>query len=314
MYQSRAMIEHVRAVRSDADISVISMSKRVIPYPAESASVLGFDCLTDFDCLNSFDAILVGGGGLLSMGHHPLTDDDWVASVRTRLIGVSLGAARIPAEASSAFIKRCDAFSVRDEYSKKAVADIRGDTRLTLDPIFLSHDMFHAEGYRQVRRPSMCLIPSKITPQTEAFYKYLNSDILNEKDIIVSMNMGTDRSNGLDDIFQTRPRFVRTQEELLKCIEKRAFLISERYHGCIYALRMGVPTLGLTLRSAATISKITELFNTLEMSEALLTTDTPRPRRRLRLMAQETFKAEKISAIVTQERETLRAYLREVLS
>src|SRR5215210_1326853 len=137
MYQAEALAHELLAVDPAVAVFSASPSKRAMPYPAANHTALPADTIRDAEALNSFDAILVGGGGLLAAPHQPLHDAAWVESIETRLCGVALGAARKAAEEAEAFIRRCDCFAVRDEYSAREIDGLRDSFDIVMDPILL---------------------------------------------------------------------------------------------------------------------------------------------------------------------------------
>ncbi len=141
MHQADAIAGELLEVDPTLEIFSTSPSKRSSDFPSARHTKLPQSAVRDADVLNSFDLILVGGGGLLAARHAPLPDVEWVQSIRTTLCGLALGCAGEAPEQSRAFIEKCARFSVRDEYSANAVAPIRTDIDIVMDPIFLGQSV-----------------------------------------------------------------------------------------------------------------------------------------------------------------------------
>ena len=257
------------ALPGAAVFSLTTDTRRMAPYPALNQTVAA-GSLRDPQLVNSFDVMVVGGGGLLATGHPPLNDAEWVSSITIPMVGLGLGADPTFAKEAEAFIARCFAFSVRDDYSRDAVRPFRqGPVEIVMDPILLSPDSGPVR--RDAVTDGICLVPGRLLEGTLPFYRhYLETIWRPEVDSVVSVNPVTDRKSGFDELFGPLVRYVGSIEEFNAAIADKAMVASERFHGCIMAMRAGVPSVGIALRSQTVTSKITEMYRLLGASSAIV--------------------------------------------
>lgn len=258
MYQADALAKAVRAVRPDAEIVSVSPSKRRSSYPAKHHTAGPADGAFDPNFINSFDVLLVGGGGLLSAPHAPLHQEAWVDALKLPVVAVALGAAGDVPKQSAAFVRKCKFFSVRDEYSHGFITELRSDAEIVMDPILLDQCPRQSS---EAPRTGILWVPAKIVDGTRKQYADLAERLFRRSsDLIVSINPETDRRSGFDEVFGDAVLYLDSAEEFQRLAATRRFTVSERYHGCILALRSGSPCVGLTLRSQTVTSKITEMY------------------------------------------------------
>src|SRR3954469_2102766 len=282
MYQADVIASELAEIEHDISVFSVSPEERGHDYPTECHSALPPETLRDADALNSFDLLLVGGGGLLASPHAFVTQLDWLDGVETALCGVSLGCAPGVIEASRAFIERCDKFSVRDEYSANAVSGVRDDVEIVMDPILVGRSQLGGDPVRREHVRGVACVAGRLLPVTEPFYLDLQARVLTSKaDAVISINEETDRRSGFDGVFSRPVHYLRSASELHKLLTARALCVSERYHGCILALRWNVPCFGLALRSRSVTSKITELYGRLGLDECVIGRGDTVDRRRL---------------------------------
>lgn len=314
MYQAEAITGELLAVDPTLAISSTSPSKREMPYPASNHTVLPAETVRDFDALNDFDLILVGGGGLLAAPHAPLHEDAWVDGIHTRLCALSLGCASKAAEEARRFIERCDRFSVRDEFSVEEVGGIRDDIDVVMDPILLGQVSDELPEGRQRGARGVACVAGKLLPKTADFYRRLEQDVLTSgADAVVSVNEGTDRRSGFDEVFTRPVTYARTVAEFQQSVIMRSYCLSERYHGCILALRWNVPCFGIALRSATVTSKITEMYRKLDLSHCVIRSIDGIDRAGLTDQARHEFDFKKIGVTLAGERRKLHTYLQSCL-
>lgn len=314
MYQADAIARELLTVDPTLQVCSASPSKRASNYPAELHEILPSTAVRDPEILNSFDLILVGGGGLLAARHAPLPELGWVDSIKTTLCGLALGCAgAAPAEAKH-FIQRCNLFSVRDEFSARVVAPIRKDVNIVLDPIFLT-DSDLALRPKSADTRGIVWIPGKLVPNTLSFYSRLHREAFAERaDTYVSLNEETDKHSGFEEMFGLGVRYLRALDDFATVLQPRSFAVSERYHGCIFALKMGVPCFGVTLRSDTVTSKISELYRKLGLSDALINDASSLNRKRLNTLSKTYFDFPRITKEIRRERANLHEFLRSCLS
>ena len=315
MYQADAIAGELLSVDPALEVFSASPSKRSSPYPALRHKVLPQSAVRDAEVLNSFDLILVGGGGLLAARHAPLPEVAWVQSIGTTMCGLALGCAGEAPIQSRAFIEKCARFSVRDEFSATAVSAIRTDIEIVPDPIFLGR-----LASLEVRPPpeatrGILWVPGKLVPNTLSYYSSLLRQVYNEKvDAVASFNEETDKQSGFEEMFGPAVRYLHSVEQFAAAFDQRSFGVSERYHGCIMALRMEIPCFGLVLRSDIVTSKITELYRRLGLRRALVRELDDLDRKRLNSMAKSYFDFAAMAKIIAAERAKLHEFLRSCLA
>lgn len=315
MYQADAVAGELLSIDPTLEVFSTSPSKRSSGYPSERHVKLPQSAIRDVDILNSFDLILVGGGGLLAARHAPLPEVEWVKSIRTTLCGLALGCAGEAPQQSRSFIEKCARFSVRDEFSANAVAAIRTDVDIIMDPIFLGRLPSLAVRQSPVNTRGILWIPGKLVPNTLTTYSRLLRRNYDEKvDAIVSFNEETDKQSGFEEMFGPTVGYLHSTEQFASAIGHKSFGVSERYHGCIMALRMEVPCFGLALRSDIVTSKITELYRRLGLRHAIVRGLDDIDRKQLNSRAKSAFDFAKIRGIITTERNKLHAFLQSCLT
>lgn len=313
MYQADAIAAALREADPTVEVSSLSPSKRGSEYPAAMHTIVAPDRLYDPEVLNSFDLILVGGGGLLASPHHPLPDKDWVNLIDTPMCALSVGVAAKHAAESAAFVAKCALFSVRDEYSHRAIASMRPDADIVMDPILLAPDDFHPMGEYKPRS-GIVWVPGKLVTETANFYAHLRDTIFDPRDDhIISFNELTDRGSGFDEVFGDHVEYISSIEEFHAVCRKSRFVVSERYHGCILALRAGAPCLGVALRSEIVTSKITELYRRLGAENLIMRRDDRWARSHLRDRSA-AQNPEMIASYLAEQRTGYRRFLERCLS
>ncbi|MBP0495281.1 polysaccharide pyruvyl transferase family protein [Pararoseomonas indoligenes] len=311
MYQAEAIARAVQAVRPDAEIVSVSPSKRQSTYPARNHAAAPASGAMDLDFINGFDVLLVGGGGLLSAPHAPLNNAAWVAGLKLPVVALALGAAGDTPAQSADFVRKCQFFSVRDEFSRSMIGDLRADVDIVMDPILLDPaDPLPPSPEGR----GILWVPGKIVPGTMAAYASLMSRLYDAStDLIVSFNPETDRRSGFEDVFGDDVKYLDTAERFQELAATKRFVVSERYHGCILALNKGIPCVGLALRSPTVTSKITEMYRRLGFAGCISNLAEKTTRQSLRGLAN-SLDLLAVTSRLVEERAVLWAYLDRVLS
>lgn len=315
-YQAEAVADALLRIDPTLDVSSVSAEDRQVPYPARNHRALPSSVIWDFDRLNSFDLILVGGGGLIAVQHRPLNDPAWVAQITTRVCALAIGVSADAAQATRAFIERCDMFSVRDDLSAENVSSIRRDVVIVSDPILLSA---HVDDVGAVRayaeRRDVALVSGRILAETTGFYRRLEDELLTfSSDAVVAMNTFTDQASKPDQVFRRhRVHYATSLTLLSRQLMPRRYVLSERYHGCIFALKWGLPAYGIALGTENVTPKITELYRRLGLDSFLIRADTPLDRPSMDRQASEAFDVLGVRSRLERWREDLQGYLSRCL-
>ncbi len=314
MYQSDLIAHSIKLINPDAEVSSISPSKRQRPYPHDFHQIVSPSFLYDAGFLNSFDKIIVGGGGLISSPHYPLNDPAWSKLISAPIYGLSLGVVEKHAAESADFIKACKALSVRDEYSLAAISGVRSDVSIVMDPILLADKNLHTNVEKSQNPSGLMIIPGKLVPETKIFYsKLIEDSVFKPTDLYVSFNKETDLNSGFEDVFGDNVIYLDDIHDFNVLAAKSRAVISERYHGCIAAMRINVPTVGITLRSHAVTSKITEVFRKLGMDNSCLSMKDKWSRRGL-VDIGNAQDYDKINLVMDSQRSILMKYLADILN
>lgn len=256
MYQADAIARLIGEIKQDYEVTSVSPSKRGSDYPAHHHQKGPVGGAFDSAFINSFDMLLVGGGGLLATKHAPLDNPEWVKSIKIPMAAISLGAAGGTPSLSADFIKKCTYFSVRDEYSYEAVRGVRPNVHIVMDPILVDEISKPAIS---TRSNGIIWVPGKLVQSTRTFWEDVQRRLQREGDPIVSFNPVTDINSGFEETFDG-VRYLDSVSHYLDIIAESNFVVSERYHGCIFALARGKPTIGLTPRDEQASSKVRELY------------------------------------------------------
>jgi hypothetical protein len=184
---------------------------------------------------------------------------------------------------------------------------------LVLDPVFLS-DFDLRPRPRSAETRGIAWIPGKLISDTLDFYNRLYREAFARKaDIYISFHEETDKDSGFQEMFGAGVRYLRALEAFARLLRPRSFAVSERYHGCIFALKMGVPCFGMTLRSNSVTSKISELYRRLGLSPALIGVADNVNRKRLNTLSKTCFDFSRITRERLRERARLHEFLQSCL-
>lgn len=244
----------------------------------ESVSNYAFDgkklpreCLFDFEMLSSFKAILIGGGGLLGVEHYPLTDIRWIEGLiatGTPYFLMAIGASREHANdpfyhnAYAALLEGCQGVSVRDNESALALSRFRSGVLKLCDPVIM----------RCIDEAEVALITCKRLdvvlryPLDEQQWQFINglkdiySDIGREELRVIFIEPFSPLEADLISYF---PDCIvcYSIEDLCTVVQGSTALLSMRLHGCVPAIKYGVPVVGFGPK------KIKELFDELELPQ-----------------------------------------------
>src|SRR5262249_40464507 len=99
------------------EIEVWACSALPAPYPFAHQFTLQPDAILTPAIVNSFDLLILGGGGLFSRPHDPLTDPKWQSMLRVPVALIGVGAAEPVASKAENLIRKAVYFSCRDDHS-----------------------------------------------------------------------------------------------------------------------------------------------------------------------------------------------------
>jgi polysaccharide pyruvyl transferase WcaK-like protein len=265
--QAASIARHIAACRPDIDAFAVSLSRAALPFafPAERLFEGGHG-VTGLAGINGFAALVIGGGGLFAAPHRPLDSAEWAARLRLPVIVLANGATPAVVERCRPLLAGAAFLSARDPFSVDALRAIRPDVELLPDPILADP----AIGPIAVpRRQGMCVIPRKMSDHNRPAYEWL-AGIMQRGDSLLSIFPAADRASGALAVFAGHPGQETTAlEAVLDRLARSAFVVSERLHGCILALKLGIPCLGLTT-SEGPDSKIVSLYRQLGIPDQVI--------------------------------------------
>jgi polysaccharide pyruvyl transferase WcaK-like protein len=224
------------------EIEVWACSALPAPYPFPHQLTLQPDAILAPAIVNSFDLLVVGGGGLLSHPHDPLTDPKWQTMLQVPVALMGVGAAEPVASKAEILIRKAVYVSGRDRHS---IATLRKFAR---EPAFVPDPVLCDASYLNQQEEHSTL--PKSSDRKLWVLKYVDTEDLsslskkhsltNDKICFVEPHMD----------FQLITLFPNAQpiysaEEFITLIDNADIVLSMRYHGCILAMLRGKPVYGL---------------------------------------------------------------------
>lgn len=315
MYQADAIARLVHATNLNVTVTSASPSKRGSVYPAHNHEVAPAGALFDSHFVNSFDAVIVGGGGLLAADHRPLHNSDWVQEINIPMIALALGAAGEAATNAADFVQKCQFFSVRDEYSRDAIGDLRDDVEIVMDPILLDAVNTYPSPDRQFSKDTpkgIAWVPGRLLPKTQLQWAKVMATEYEKEDCVFSFNPATDKASGFLETFKNT-EYLDEVDTYLRSIRECNFVVSERYHAAIYSLVMGIPVIGIGLRSRIVYSKISELLRRVGHPELMIVDPADMTRIKMRRLA-EGVDMDLVRASLLDERQRMVEFLKKSIS
>ena len=224
------------------EIEVWACSALPAPYPFAHQLTLQPDDILVPAIVNSFDLLVIGGGGLLSHPHDPLTDPKWQTMLQVPVALIGVGAAEPVAREAEILIRKAIYVSGRDNHS---IATLRKFAR---EPAFVPDPVLCDASYLNQHEEDAC---SRQSSERKLWVlKYVNTEDF--------WALCADLSNGDDTVCFVEPhidirlieylpnaRPIYFVEELISMIDHADLVFSMRYHGCILAMLRGKRVFGL---------------------------------------------------------------------
>jgi polysaccharide pyruvyl transferase WcaK-like protein len=191
--------------------------------------------------VNSFDLLVVGGGGLLSHPHDPLTDPKWQTMLQVPVALIGIGASEPVASKAEILIRKAIYVSGRDSHSIATLRKFAREPAFVPDPVLCDASYLNqGENSSQRRSNDRKLWVLKYI-DTEDFRAQINN-IHKTDDAVCFIEPHMD-FRLIDYIPSARPVYF--VEELITMIDRADLVLSMRYHGCILAILRGKQVFGL---------------------------------------------------------------------
>ena len=131
--QASSLAHAIRILRPD--IEVWACSFLPAPYPFAHELTLQHDGILNPAIVNSFNLLLIGGGGLLSHPHDPLTDPEWQKMLEVPVALIGVGAAEPVASKAEILIRKAVYISGRDDHSIATLRNFDREPAFVPDPV-----------------------------------------------------------------------------------------------------------------------------------------------------------------------------------
>jgi hypothetical protein len=242
--QAMSLLRAIKSIREDLEVWACSQLPSQFPFPFEY--VLSAKKIYKASLVNQFDLVIIGGGGLLSHPHDPLTDEAWQRSLDVPVALFGIGAGSEVASKGATLIKKAVYVSGRDEPSLTALRRFRDDVRFVPDPVLA--DPHYSRGADKGSDFAACANKLWILKHTSPARAIQFAQLVDpNEDRICFVEPFLDFPL-LEVLPTARP--VHFVDDLITLIDRSAMVISMRYHGCILALLRDKPAVGLFERKS----------------------------------------------------------------
>jgi len=224
------------------EIEVWACSALPAPYPFAHQLTLQPDAIYTPAIVNSFDLLIIGGGGLLSHPHDPLTDVKWQTMLQVPVALIGVGAAEPVASKAENLIRKAVYVSGRDDDSIATFRNFGREPAFVPDPVLCdpSYLIQHEECSSSRQSSDRRLWVLKYVNSADFFA--LCSNISQTDDIVCFIEPHMDFQI-IEHLPSALPiYFVR---DLITMIDGADLVLSMRYHGCILAMLRGKRIFGL---------------------------------------------------------------------
>jgi polysaccharide pyruvyl transferase WcaK-like protein len=272
-YQASSLARALQRADPAMEIFATSASSINCPYELENGRRIDdLSFIKDPERINRFSSLVIGGGGLLASKHRPLEDEAWVERIKVPIILCGVGASPEVIEMCRPLVERALLVTVRDDASLKAVRKVRPDATFLPDPILADPTL---DALTSSTGSALCLIPRRLEACNQAPLQHL-SGLIEGEDAVLSFFPTADEPSGALALFRERTIVeARTLAQVRTTMTKARLVVSQRYHGCILALKWGLPCLGLIDEGSSSNSKITELYKQLGHEHLAARADRP---------------------------------------
>ena len=238
--QAESLLRAVRQIRPDVEVWACSALRAMYPFPFDR--VLPGEAFNNPRIVNSFDMLMIGGGGLLSHPHDPLTNVDWQKAISIPVAFIGIGAAAEVVARSEILVRKAVYISVRDDHSMSSMQKFAQNASFLADPVLCDahHDV--RAGARTPRRPranrKLWILKYFGAEQTQQWRDIVDP----ERDEVCFLEPSFDFPLLIDFPFA---RAAYRTDDLLTMIDSADMVISMRYHGCILGMLRDRPIVGV---------------------------------------------------------------------
>jgi polysaccharide pyruvyl transferase WcaK-like protein len=224
------------------EIEVWACSALPAPYPFAHQWTLPPDAILNPAIVNSFDLLVIGGGGLLSHPHDPLTDPNWQTMLQVPVVLIGVGAGEPVASKAENLIRKAIYVSGRDNHSIATLRKFVRDPAFVPDPVLCDASYLNQQDEHSSSRQS--------SDRNLWVLKYIDTDdfwalcdsLSQSGDTVCFIEPHID-FRLIEHLPNARPVYF--IEELIPLIDQADLVLSMRYHGCILAMLRGKRVFGL---------------------------------------------------------------------
>jgi hypothetical protein len=238
--QASSLARAINSLRPE--IEVWACSAMPAPYPFAHELTLQGDAIVNPAIVNSFDLLAIGGGGLLSHPHDPLTDPKWQAMLQVPVALIGVGAAAAAAGRSEILIRKAIYASGRDDPSITTLRRFRDDVDFVPDPVLCDAHYLSTSD--------VTVFPPSSSERRLWVLRYVDTE--NFTQLCDRLRGSADRVCFIEphldfQIVQKLPNAIPIYrvEDLISMIDGADLVLSMRYHGCILAMLRGKRVFGL---------------------------------------------------------------------
>jgi hypothetical protein len=224
------------------EIEVWACSALPATYPFAHQLTLQPDAILTPAIVNSFDLLVIGGGGLLSHPHDPLTDPKWQTMLQVPVALIGVGAAEPVASKAENLIRKAIYVSGRDNHSITTLRKFAREPAFIPDPVLCDASYLNQqEGHSSSQGSSDRKLWVLKYVNTEDFWALCHS--ISQRDDTVCFVEPHMDFRLIEHLPNARPIYF--VEELIPMIDQADLVLSMRYHGCILAMLRGKRVFGL---------------------------------------------------------------------
>ncbi len=207
--------------------------------------------------MSLFDAMVIGGGGLLSYTHEPLWDNVWPQTLSTPYGILSCGVGSPMDERLINLVRSARTVSARDEAGRAELARWREDALLCPDPLLAFHPM--TPDNPKQRKGRLFVLRAPLADWHLQLKNHLRPD-----DAVAIFEAHVDHGiiSTFDDVAT-----INDSSQFIELAKNFELVVTERFHGAIFALLARVPVHGI-LRSSHG-DKMEALFSHLGLEDHL---------------------------------------------